>query len=150
MSTTLGLLAATLVAGAGSISASYIGQQILAAQGIVDASSPISAIPVAILLGVGANTLFPLPASVNPGLKFCSTTVLRCGIVAVGLKLSFVDVMSVSAAIPAIICCMGVGYGTAKTLGNALGLPSKMSSLIAAGTEVFSLTPIGVLSCSQC
>jgi hypothetical protein len=56
-------------------------------------------VPVAILLGmVGRNLVLPRLASertmqvLEPGLKFCTTTVLRGGIVCVGAKLSAVDV----------------------------------------------------------
>lgn len=138
-----GFTAAALVATVGAVSADFLGTQMLLAQGIEGASSPISGIPLAILIGVGANSLLPLSTlNLSRGLKLCSTSVLRCGIVLVGLKLSFVDVASMSAALPAIVCCMGVGYVTAKTLGNALGLPPKMSSLIAAGTTICGVTAI--------
>ena len=72
-----GVLASVAVMQAGVVGADVIGQGILASQGITGAASPISGIPVAILLGLGLNNSLTLPASLSPGLKFCTTTALR-------------------------------------------------------------------------
>ena len=71
--------------------ADLIGQQILAAQGLTG-SSPLSGVPVAIVLGLLLRNTLPLPASLTPGLKFATTTILRAGIVLVGIRLSVFDV----------------------------------------------------------
>ena len=57
-----------------------------------------------------ANNTVSLPESWKPGLKFCTTTALRAGIVCVGAKLSVVDVAAVGAAgIPAVVLTVGTG-----------------------------------------
>ncbi len=77
-----GIIAAGGVAALGFAGAEMLGQQLLAYQGIAGASaSPISGIPVSILLGLGANNVLTLPASLKPGIALATTTVLRAGII---------------------------------------------------------------------
>ena len=149
-------------------------------QGVTGAS-PISGIPIAILLGLGINNvvriceiinhcLIPyalgevtVPASLAPGLKFCTTTVLRGGIICIGAKLSAMDMVTLGAAgVPAV--CASIGAGSLSTpvlstchsltlipaqglifvtrFGAYMGLPKTMSSLIAAGTSICGVTAI--------
>src|SRR4030095_9107989 len=75
-----GLFAAFIVMLAGFWLADQIGHAILTAQGL-SGSSPISGVPVAIVLGLFLRNLLPLPLALSPGLKFSTTTVLRLGIV---------------------------------------------------------------------
>ena len=75
-----GILAAFVVMLAGFWLADRIGQAILAAQGLTG-GSPVSGVPVAIVLGLLLRNALPLPASLAPGLKFATTTILRAGIV---------------------------------------------------------------------
>ena len=77
--------------------ADLIGQQILAAQGLTG-SSPVSGVPVAIVLGLLLRNTLPLPASLAPGLKFATTNILRAGIVLVGIRLSVFDVLKLGIA----------------------------------------------------
>ena len=66
-------LAAFVVMLAGFWLADLIGHAILAAQGLTG-SSPVSGVPVAIVLGLLLRNTLPLPASLTPGLKFAITT----------------------------------------------------------------------------
>jgi len=111
-----GIVAAVVVMLAGFWLADQIGHAILAAQGL-SGSSPVSGVPVAIVLGLLLRNTLPLPASLTPGLKFATTTVLRLGIVLVGIRLSFFDVLK-------------------------LGLPPRLGTLIAAGTSICGVTAI--------
>jgi uncharacterized membrane protein YadS len=55
------------------------------------------------------NTL-PLPASINPGLKFATTTILRAGIVLVGIRLSVFDVVKLGiAGLPVVLAAIVTG-----------------------------------------
>src|SRR6185503_16149297 len=92
-----GVLAAFVVMLAGFWLADQIGHAILAAQGLTG-SSPISGVPVAIVLGLLLRNLLPLPASLSPGLKFSTTSILRLGIVLVGIRLSVFDVLKLGVA----------------------------------------------------
>lgn len=134
------------VAGIGFVGADFLGQALLSAQGI-SGSSPISGIPVSILLGIGINNMVPLPDIVRPGLKFCTTTVLRAGIVCVGAKLSCFDMVQLgSIGLPLVATSVGAGLVFIPWFANKMGLPPRMGSLMAAGTSICGVTAITALA----
>jgi len=142
-----GVAASVVVMQAGFMGADVIGQGILASQGISGAASPISGIPVSILLGLGLNNMVTVPTSFAPGLKFCTTTVLRGGIICVGAKLSALDVMTLGAVgVPAVAVSIATSLAFVTWFGRVMGLPPRMSSLIAAGTSICGVTAITALA----
>jgi uncharacterized integral membrane protein (TIGR00698 family) len=137
-----GVLAAVIVMLAGFWLADLIGQQILAAQGLTG-SSPLSGVPVAIVLGLLLRNMLPLPASLNPGLKFATTTILRAGIVLVGIRLSVFDVLKLGiAGIPVVLAAITTGLVFVTWFNRKLGLPPRLGTLIAAGTSICGVTAI--------
>ena len=123
--------------------ADHAGKLLLAAQGLQVEKSPISGIPVAIILGLAVNNMLTLPKSIRPGTSFATTTTLRAGIVCVGAKLSMLELFSAGLiGIPVVLVCVGTGLGFVRWFGNYLGLPPRMSSLIAAGTSICGVTAI--------
>ena len=145
-----GIALAGGVAAAGFAAADVLGGWLLAAQGIAasGAGSPVSGIPLAILLGLAVNNAGPaLPDSVRPGLKACTTTVLRAGIICVGAKLSLIDVAKLGAAgVPAVAAAIGAGLTFVPWLARRAGLPPRMGALIAAGTSICGVTAITALA----
>lgn len=122
--------------------ADIAGRALMAAQGL-SGSSPISGVPVAIVLGLLLRNLLPLPASLTPGLKFCVTTVLRAGIVLVGIKLSAFDVVRLGlAGVPVVIAAIATGLLFVTWFNRRLGLPPRLGTLIAAGTSICGVTAI--------
>mmetsp|Transcript_43402 Transcript_43402/g.112416 ORF Transcript_43402/g.112416 Transcript_43402/m.112416 type:complete len:465 (-) Transcript_43402:433-1827(-) len=145
-----GLALAGAVAQVGAVGAEWLGGAMMAAQGLGDGPSPISAVPVAILLGLGINNL-ALPVSalpvLQPGLRFCSKAVLQAGIVCVGAKLSAVEVMKLGAAgVPVVAASIAAGLGSVLWLNARLGLPARLGSLTAAGTSICGVTAITALA----
>ncbi|HUQ89330.1 MAG TPA: putative sulfate exporter family transporter [Vicinamibacterales bacterium] len=137
-----GVLAAVLVMLAGFWLADLIGHQILAAQGLTG-SSPLSGVPVAIVLGLLLRNTLPLPASLNPGLKFATTTILRAGIVLVGIRLSVFDVVKLGiAGLPVVLSAIVTGLVFVTWFNKKLGLPPRLGILIAAGTSICGVTAI--------
>ncbi|HWI20576.1 MAG TPA: putative sulfate exporter family transporter [Vicinamibacterales bacterium] len=137
-----GVLAAFIVMLAGFWLADRIGQQILAAQGLTG-SSPVSGVPVAIVLGLLLRNTLPLPASLTPGLKFATTTILRAGIVLVGIRLSLFDVLKLGVAgLPVVIAAIATGLLFVTWFNKKLGLPPRLGTLIAAGTSICGVTAI--------
>lgn len=122
--------------------ADLIGQQILASQGLTG-SSPISGVPVAIVLGLLLRNTLPLPASLSPGLKFATTTILRAGIVLVGIRLSLFDVLKLGVAgLPVVLAAITTGLLFVTWFNRKLGLPPRLGTLIAAGTSICGVTAI--------
>ncbi len=127
---------------AGFSLADVIGQALLAARGLTGAS-PVSGVPVAIVLGLLLRNLLPLPKALNPGLKFSTTTVLRLGIVLVGIKLSVVEMARLGAAgIPVVLAAITTGLVFVTWFNKRLGLPPRLGTLIAAGTSICGVTAI--------
>ena len=137
-----GVISAVLVMLAGFWLADLIGQLILAAQGLTG-SSPLSGVPVAIVLGLLLRNTLPLPASLNPGLKFATTTILRAGIVLVGIRLSLFDVLKLGiAGLPVVLAAIATGLVFVTWFNKKLGLPPRLGTLIAAGTSICGVTAI--------
>lgn len=122
--------------------AERIGQAILAAQGLTG-GSPISGVPVAIVLGLLLRNALTLPASLTPGLKFATTTILRAGIVLVGIRLSLFDVLKLGiAGLPVVLAAITTGLVFVTWFNKKLGLPPRLGTLIAAGTSICGVTAI--------
>ena len=137
-----GVAAALVVMLAGFWLADQIGHAILAAQGLTG-SSPVSGVPVAIVLGLLLRNTLPLPATLTPGLKFATTTILRAGIVLVGIRLSLFDVLKLGiAGLPVVLAAIATGLWFVTWFNKKLGLPPRLGTLIAAGTSICGVTAI--------
>lgn len=122
--------------------ADVIGRALLALRGLTGAS-PVSGVPVAIVLGLLLRNLLTLPTSLGPGLKFCTTTALRLGIVLVGIKLSVVEMARLGVAgIPVVVAAITTGLVFVTWFNRRLGLPPRLGTLIAAGTSICGVTAI--------
>src|SRR3954452_12399568 len=98
--------------------------------------SPISAIMVALLLGLAIRNAIGLPAVYEGGLKFCLRYVLRTGIMLLGLRLSLVAVGEIGlVALPIILACIATALVVVTWINRALGLPRRLGTLIAVGTS---------------
>lgn len=137
-----GVVAALLVMVAGFWLADVIGSLLMTARGL-SAGSPISGVPVAIVLGLLLRNLFTLPTWLLPGLKFCVTTVLRLGIVLVGIRLSAFEVARLGlAGLPVVLAAVATGLFFVTWFNRRIGLPPRLGTLIAAGTSICGVTAI--------
>jgi uncharacterized integral membrane protein (TIGR00698 family) len=142
MSLLPGIAAAALVMMAGFWLADTMGRAILVAQG-VSGGSPLSGVPIAIILGLLLRNFLPLPRAVTPGLKFCVTTVLRLGIVLVGIRLSAFDLVRLGlGGLPVVLAAVATGLVFVTWFNRRLGLPPRLGTLIAAGTSICGVTAI--------
>jgi uncharacterized integral membrane protein (TIGR00698 family) len=106
--------------------------------------SPVSAVPVAVLLGLVVRNLIGLPKVYEPGLRLCVRTLLRAGIVLLGLRLSLVEAAQVGlVALPVILLCIATALVVAAWLGRWLRLPRRLGTLIAVGTSICGVSAIG-------
>jgi uncharacterized integral membrane protein (TIGR00698 family) len=138
-----GVAAAAAVMTAGFFGAEHLGNALLSLQGISGASSPVSGIPISILLGIGLRNTLGMSNTLLPGLKFATTNILRGGIICVGAKLSALEMASLGVTgIPVVMLSIGAGISVVSWLGPKLGISRKMTSLIAAGTSICGVTAI--------
>src|SRR5690606_2160635 len=140
-----GVVAAALIMVLALPVAGWIGGWLLRLQGVdpESASSPVSGVPIAILLGILARHLLPLPQSLNPGIQFARKAVLQLGIVLVGIKLSLLEVVRLGLwGIPIVAVCIAAGLVLVIGFNTRLGLPFRLGTLIAAGTGICGVTAI--------
>ena len=143
-----GIAVAGIVMQTGFWGADVLGHQLF----MLPASqpSPISGIPVSIVLGMVANNTLlngSVPGHLKKGLDFAKDPMLKFGIICVGIKLSLVDVVSSGVmTVPAVCASIGMGMVVIPRLGAYMGLEPRMSSLIAAGTSICGVTAINALA----
>jgi len=137
-----GVAAAAVVMLAGFSLADVLGQALLSARGLSGAS-PISGVAVAIVLGLLIRNLAGLPTGLNTGLKFATTTILRLGIVLVGIKLSVIEMARLGVAgVPVVLAAITTGLVFVTWFNRRLGLPPRLGTLVAAGTSICGVTAI--------
>ena len=105
--------------------------------------SPISPVTVAVLLGMLVRNTIGVPKTFEAGLRLCIKSVLRLGIVVLGLTLSVKAIGSeVVAGLPVIVCCIATALLLVTFINRALGLPKRLGTLIAVGTSICGVTAI--------
>ena len=105
--------------------------------------SPISTVLIAILLGIVMGNAFTPRAGMMTGVDFTQQYILKLGIIFLGIRLSFEELIKFgSIAIPLIIFCIVGVLILVKLLIKKVPISSKMSYLIAIGTSVCGATAI--------
>ena len=105
--------------------------------------SPVSAVMMAILLGLIINNVVPLPEVLRPGFKFTVKKILRLGIILLGIRLSVFDVFRLGAlGVPIVVLCiLGALFFTTR-INKWLKLPERLGTLIAVGTSICGVSAI--------
>lgn len=130
-------LAILLAAGAHWLS-DWIGTDLLGL-----ARSPVSGITLAILLGLLWSNLATPPAAIQAGARFALTTLLRLGIVLLGLRLSLAQVGDIGLrSLPVIVAAIATALLLARLISRWLDLPPRLGALIAVGTSICGATAI--------
>jgi uncharacterized integral membrane protein (TIGR00698 family) len=105
--------------------------------------SPISPITLAVVFGLLIRNTIGVPKAYEPGLRLCIKTVLRLGIVILGLTLSVKALgRDVLWGLPVIVCCITCALVVITFLNKALGLPRRLGTLIAVGTSICGVSAI--------
>lgn len=97
----------------------------------------VSALLVAILLGVIVAHTVQLPARLSPGVAVAARGLLRAGIVLLGLQLVLGDILALGwAAIGVVVAVVGLGMCGTVLMGRLLRMSWGQSVLIAAGFSI--------------
>lgn len=97
----------------------------------------LSALLVAIILGVAVCNLTPVPAAWTPGTSFSAKALLRAGIVLLGLQVSLADVAGLGAGVLLVVLAsVGITFAVTMWLGRLLGVRMSQRLLIATGFSV--------------
>jgi uncharacterized integral membrane protein (TIGR00698 family) len=103
----------------------------------------VSAILLAIVLGILWRNLAGLGGWADAGIEFAGTTLLRLGIALIGLRLTLALLAGVSlAAVPVVLACIAVALVAAMGLGRLLDIAPGIRRLLAAGTAICGCTAI--------
>ncbi len=133
-----GLALAIMVSLFAGISAEWFGETILGFE-----KSPFSEIMMAIIIGMIVANTINLPSYVNSGLRFCTSTVLRLGIMLLGIRLSLFSAGKFTLiAIPFVLAAIIVGLSIVRFLGKKMNLSLQLTGLIAIGTSICGATAI--------
>lgn len=104
---------------------------------------PISASIIAIIAAVAVRNLFPVPRAILAGCKHIVRTVIPGAIVLTGAGMNLVHAANTGLPVLAIIAVsMTAAAASAIWFGRLLGLTSKTSALIGAGTAVCGTSAI--------
>lgn len=120
------------------IAADWVGTAVLGF-----ATSPVSAIMMAIILGMLVANTVSFSPELRSGLRFCTTVVLQIGIVLLGIRLSLLSAGQFTLiALPFVLVAIAAGLVTVRFIGKRLQLSRPLSGLIAVGTSICGCTAI--------
>lgn len=110
---------------------------VLVALGVNARFPALSAMLVAIVLGIVVRNVVHLPARVEPGLAFAAKRLLRIGVVLLGLQLVVGDILALGTGMVLVVVCV-VSGGICSTLliGRWMGISSTQRLLIAGGFSI--------------
>lgn len=138
MSVLPGLFLALLLALAGQFVSELIGVTLMGLP-----KSPVSAIMIAILLGILVRNTMVLPALFKPGIRFGLVRVLRFGIILLGIRLSLGEAGAIGLqSLPVIAGAVLSALLIVTFLARRVGLSARLGTLIAVGTSICGATAI--------
>jgi len=133
-----GLIVASLLAWASINISDFIGKDLLGFT-----KSPISAVMIAIILGLLIRSVPFLPKFLLPGFRFSVKKVLRLGIILLGIRLTMFDVLKLGiVGVPIVAVCIIGALLITSWINNKLNLPERLGTLIAVGTSICGVTAI--------
>jgi len=99
--------------------------------------TPLSPILVAILLGLVVRNTIGLPSVFEAGLALSLKRILRVGVALLGIRLSLAAAGAISlVALPIVFGCIAMALFFVTRLGKLVGLPPRLTTLIAVGTAI--------------
>ena len=107
----------------------------------------LEALVLAILLGVAVRTAWTPGSSWNAGINFSAKFVLEFAIVLLGASVSITMIAALgSLVILGIACIVALAIGTSYFISRFLGLPQRMSILIACGNSICGNSAIAAVA----
>ena len=117
--------------------------EILSAEIFKMSKSPISPIMIAIIIGLIIRNTVKISDIFFHGTNFSLKIILKFGIICLGIRLGFLDILKISAVgIPLILGCIAISIFAVVYFCKILQVSSKIGSLIAVGTSICGATAI--------
>ncbi|WP_420453466.1 YeiH family protein [Ilumatobacter sp.] len=113
---------------------------------LAQVSSSVSPLVVGIVLGAAVANVVSIPASLASGITFCARTVLRIGIVVLGLRLSLGDLASLGAdGLLVVAGVVAVTFFGTRWLASRLGIGPDLGLLVATGYSICGASAIAAM-----
>lgn len=134
----IGIILTLIIALVAQQTSHYLGENLLGYE-----KSPISSVIIAIIIGMFLGNLFPWFLNIEKGYEFVAKFILRLGIILLGIRLSFNELLAFGIkAIPLVIICIIGILLIIKFFIKYLKVSEKMSYLISIGTGICGATAI--------
>jgi len=117
-------------------------------EALVKTYSPlvISPLVVAVVFGALISNLGLMPKSCLPGVRFAARSLLRTGIVLLGLQLSFTQVGDLGApGLVLVVFVVSITFFGTQWLGRRMGLSNGLSLLVATGFSICGASAIAAM-----
>lgn len=107
----------------------------------------IEGLVVAILLGMLVRTLWTPPAAVNPGVSFTAKEILEVAVLLLGASVDLPLLLRAGPSLAVgIVLLVVLGIVFSYGIGRALGLPHKLSVLVACGNSICGNSAIAAVA----
>ena len=103
----------------------------------------LSYVLAAIVLGILVRNIVGLPRVFEPGVTFAFEKVLKLGIILMGVRISFSDMVTIGVwGVPIVVGCILSGLLPATYFTRLLKLPIKLGVLVPVGTSICGTSAI--------
>ncbi len=133
-----GVMLAIVLAVVAEAVAQWMGTTVLGFQ-----KSPISAVMLAVAVGLIVRNTLGLPTVYEHGLALCLKRLLRIGVALLGIRLSLAVAGEIGLqALPIVVGCILAALLLVAGVGRWLGLSRRLSTLIGVGTSICGVSAI--------
>lgn len=116
---------------------------VLQSQITVSGKPVLSAVAVAIALGIALGNLMGLPRSCRAGTTFAIRRLLRIGIALLGAQLSFAQVLHTGGrAVLVVALCIVLAILIVRLVSVRMGLSGRLGTLLGVGTSICGISAI--------
>lgn len=116
------------------------------ALGVAELGSSLSPLVVGVLLGALIANVVTIPEALAPGIGFCARSVLRFGIVLLGLRLSLGDLADLGATgLLVVTCVVTVTFFGTIWLARWIGVGRDLGLLVATGYSICGASAIAAV-----
>jgi uncharacterized integral membrane protein (TIGR00698 family) len=110
---------------------------------IVGGRAVVSAVAIAIVLGILVRNLVGLPAACRPGVALGARRLLRIGIALMGAQLGAAQVLETGArALLVVATCILLALVVVRLISVRLGLSERLATLLGVGTSICGVSAI--------
>ncbi len=121
-----------------AIPAGFIQRQIT-----VNGKEVVSAVAIAIILGILIRNLIGIPDACKPGTSFAVKRILRIGIALMGAQLSLGQVLKTGAASVVVVAiCIALAILVVRFISMRMGMSDRLGTLLGVGTSICGVSAI--------